>query len=446
MISEGFVKLSSDPCVYMLPPQHLCQKRNLKELEFSAECSSSSSKSRPSQHQQQRQPSAKRGSGLLPRDLAAQDGTPPAGLLQRHMDDFLWFGNEFMEETMGRIRVALRIGTEEVDRFMYLGAYLQTHFSVPDDETSSFEISLGQGSYVDQISEIPLSRDRLRQSDELAVTDEYESFRGGLGQIGWLATIVHLYLAFMSSALATRVNDLRVKDLAKLNKTIRLAKQNRDLRIWLRRLYQTNPWIPTILVLADSSLNNMPDSEEGFEPTDTQQGVLVVAISEVTHVEQLGTGRIPANPLANSSNKCPRKVHASFGAEAISLNTGLDSGLGVAYLADEILGWRPLKLVPPVAKILGLTDGESVITNLLGHRSTGFERRLLGYLAANRNMLRTKEIVTVAHLVGKRQYADVNTKDGSTELFLDYLYSGELDFKHPKQLFDRIVSGREQFF
>ena len=70
--------------------------------------------------------------------------------------------------------------------------------------------------------------------------------------------------------------------------------------------------------MADSSPNNMPDPEEDDELTDTQQGALVVAISEITDMAWLGCGQIPASPVVNASNNCPRKVGASFGAEAQS--------------------------------------------------------------------------------------------------------------------------------
>ena len=36
MLSEGFVKLWSDPCVYMLPPKKFCVKKDLRELDSSA--------------------------------------------------------------------------------------------------------------------------------------------------------------------------------------------------------------------------------------------------------------------------------------------------------------------------------------------------------------------------------------------------------------------------
>ena len=139
------------------------------------------------------------------------------------MDDFLWFGDSVMEERMQKIRDLLRIGTEEIDTFMYLGASLVTHFEDPDDTSSAFEVSIGQEAYVDQLTEISLSRDRLRDSDAESTLEEYESFRTGLGQIGWISAIVHFYLQLLSSFLATRVTDLRVRDLAKLNKTVRTA-------------------------------------------------------------------------------------------------------------------------------------------------------------------------------------------------------------------------------
>ena len=125
-------------------------------------------------------------------------------------------------------------------------------------------------------------------------------------------------------------------------------------------------------------------------------------------------------------------------------HSGLDKGIGLAYLADEMLGWTPRVLVPPVTPVIGLTDGESVITNLLGNKVTGLEKRLLGYLAGIRCMLRCRDVVALAHLTGKRQYADAMTKDDSIDLLLEFLYSGDLSFEHVKQTWERVVWGKEQ--
>ena len=48
-------------------------------------------------------------------------------------------------------------------------------------------------------------------------------------------------------------------------------------------------------------------------------GVIVCATSQVQHMAELGDGEIEANVILNNSSKCPRKVQASFGAEAITL-------------------------------------------------------------------------------------------------------------------------------
>ncbi len=96
--------------------------------------------------------------------------------------------------------------------------------------------------------------------------------------------------------------------------------------------------------------------------------------------------------------------------------------------------------------VVALTDGESGVPHLLGNRVTGLERRLLGYLAGVRDMLKTREVSALAHLCGKLQYSDCFTKDdsASVELSLSYLYSGDMVFQDPKQTWDRIAWGREQ--
>ena len=45
---------------------------------------------------------------------------------------------------------------------------------------SPFEVSLGQESYVDQMQPIPLTRERLLDSDAETTPSEFEQYRTGL--------------------------------------------------------------------------------------------------------------------------------------------------------------------------------------------------------------------------------------------------------------------------
>ena len=299
--------------------------------------------------------------------------------------------------------------------------------------------------------EIDLSG-RSRAKEEKATEADLTEFRGGLGQVGWVAGSCIPQASVEASLLARRVNDLKVEDLLFLNKAMRKIQELKHQRIWYRRLWQKHPLRPTLGVLADSSLNNELDEEHReetgeLEKSDSQQAFLVAAVEERPHLVAYGQSRVPMNLLAWGSNKCPRKCIGSFGAEGISLVTGSDRAVGIAYLLDELQGWAPRLGVLPTTPIFSLTDGDSVCSFLLGNKVTGLEQRLFSYLAWLRQTLRLREIMAVGHLTAERQYVDLLTKRTGTNpaLMEDLIATGEFDFRSKKQSWNRIAAGRERF-
>lgn len=181
----------------------------------------------------------------------------PEGFLQAHLDDFLWFGGMVMHEVMDALRVELGIGVEEIDSFTYLGLCLRTVWG-----SEGFEVVIDQEVYTSQIHEIEISPVRLRDRDQKALPNEFEAFRGVLGQCGWVSGGTHPEATYGTSTLASVVKDLRVRDLVNINKLVRSLHFNKSLCLWYRRSWQSHPLRPTLLVFSDSSLNNLLDEDQ----------------------------------------------------------------------------------------------------------------------------------------------------------------------------------------
>ena len=273
---------------------------------------------------------------------------------------------------MWHLRESWRVGLEEEDNFIYLGQDLQTHFEYPlRPSLSSLKLSVGQQHYIEQIDELWVSPERAKQKDADATKHELDEYRGGLGKVGWVVGSTVPQAALEASLLPRKVNCLKVEDLLLLNKAIRKVQHLAKQRIWSRRLFQSKRMRPSLGVLPDSSLNNEVDEEEkaltgDVEKSETQQAFLVCAVEERPHLVAYGQSRVPMNLLAWGSNKCPRKVIGSFGAEGISLVGGVDRAIGLAYLLDELQGWEPLRVACPTTPIFALTDGDSVVSFLCG--------------------------------------------------------------------------------
>lgn len=198
LVSGGMTKIQKGPVVFLLPPEG------------------------------QKVPAGVTLKGV---HNVSRGGYKPDGIIQGHMDDFLWGGEPRMHALMEKLRIKLRIGLAERDSFMYLGLDVQAHF-----HSEFFEISVGQAHYIDQMEEVPLDPSRSKKSELPALPQEYDHFREGLGKVGWVAGSTGLYLALEASLLPRRVTNLQIGDLVQLNKAIRKAHAHRDHRLWFRKL------------------------------------------------------------------------------------------------------------------------------------------------------------------------------------------------------------------
>ena len=97
------------------------------------------------------------------------------GLLAAHVDDFFGAGTpEFEAPFISKIKSSFLVGSEETQGFKYIGS---------DLEQSLEFITLDQASYIDQVSQIPLSRSRAAQKHESLDKKEHEKLHSLIGHL-----------------------------------------------------------------------------------------------------------------------------------------------------------------------------------------------------------------------------------------------------------------------
>jgi hypothetical protein len=368
-------------------------------------------------------------------DADPPDNTGPetyCGALTIHGDDLLWAGNSLMHFMMDSLRAELNITSREVPPFTILGV----DCAISRKGNAPWGIRLSQKRYALTIARLVVSRARGRDLDVAATEEELELFRAAVGCLTWLAANTRPDLAFYSSSLASRIASLTVRHLKVADKAVRQAHDHAGVEVYLQHLNCKESLLPTLVAFGDSSLAGEPetdcDGSDNEGDTGTQQGLIICACPDVSSIERLGDKFLPLNPLYWRSAKCPRSVISTFGAEIIILHDALDRGIGIAQHFDDLCGWIPLPLIPPVPVLYGLTDGDSGVSHLMGNRVAGTERRLRGFASSIRNSLRFREVQEVAHLPGVIQMADDFTKNTGSPQLLEMLTLGGTTLQHEK--------------
>ena len=146
-----------------------------------------------------------------------------------HVDDLMVAGDgsEFAQRMIKKLHKRFPFGTwqkvaEEEAGVTYCGKEIK-YSSQPEPH-----ISLSQHGFVEgRLDSIQISKERAKQSDERATSDELTDYRSAVGSLQWLATQSRPDIAFEVNQMQKRVKDLRVHDLIRANKCIREVKADR---------------------------------------------------------------------------------------------------------------------------------------------------------------------------------------------------------------------------
>ena len=313
------------------------------------------------------------------------------GMAILHVDDILWAGNQdYMKPIVTKIKSIFEISHESEDNFTYVGLH-----TVQDSDGS---ITIDQLSYIDSMSTIPLSTERLKAPHQALNTEETSDLRTALGQLNWVANMTRPDISFTVSRISARVKQATVTDIKDANKMIKHVKETPS-----SVLFPVLD-IPTTRVVAftDSSFNNIDDG-------GSQGGQLVLLKDKFNN----------SCPISWRSTRVRRIARSTLAAETLAFADGMDTAAFVSHLACE------LQMCHPETMIQGITDSRSLV-DAASTSTLITDRRLRVEISAIREMKERGE-VDIEWTPNEHQLADVLTKKGaSSKKLLECIKLGKL--------------------
>jgi len=365
--------------------------------------------------------------GLAGHDDAEVDGAY-AGYLACHVDDFKgratpavvkWLKKQLHE------RFEVSVWLEDPPVTDFLGERW-----AEDDEATVVD----QDEYItEKLKEIKLTHGRWKQRDAAATDEELHDFRSSLGGLSWVSTRTHGDVSYETSRAAGAVNQLKVKDLVRLNKVIRFI-QRRDSRYKVRLpVLSSTKFKVTVVVDAG-------EGEADPEVWSRAQGGYILGIQDC----ELAPGE-PGwfAPIAWRSGKLRRVTHSSFDAETIAAIEALDAALMVAMLIEEgVNGVREslrdrterwldgdVNAFKTTKTMIELhTDSKSLTSRIQSMSTSSLTKRRKADIADLRECVDRGEL-QLLHIAGKQNPADCLTKHRSrtkqtTTRFIELIKTG----------------------
>ena len=136
----------------------------------------------------------------------------------------IWGDNKnFKINIIDNVKNTLLFGSEETKAFTYLGIQLI--------ENDDFSLTINQNNYIDCISDIKLSKERLKKKNSLLSNEEKTSYRSAVEQLNWIAGISRPDMSFSVCEASTKFKQATVPDVLYVNKiikTYRIPKTKSD--------------------------------------------------------------------------------------------------------------------------------------------------------------------------------------------------------------------------
>ena len=132
-------------------------------------------------------------------------------------------------------------------------------------------ITISLKQYVDSITPIGISSERVKLKEAFLTKDEYSDFRHILGQINWCASQVRLDIAFDNCFLSNSSCRPYIRDLIYANKTIKKLKGH-DFEL----IFKTMKNVENLCIVcyADASFGNLPSG--------ASQGAYIILLIDET--------------------------------------------------------------------------------------------------------------------------------------------------------------------
>lgn len=220
-------------------------------------------------------------------------------------DDFICGGDieittAFIEQLKNRF---------EVGKIVIDGKFLFNGCEIEQDASGSIQMSMR--SYMTQLAEINLTRERRKQLDAPASENEITAFRSLAGTLLWLGKGVLPPAAYASSTMQQKISMLKVGHLLEANEIVRDIKKLQPTLLFRRTGNVTKAMITTF---SDASFNIT--SRKSYGQTGLVLGVRTT----------MDDGYEMFHMLDWVSTKQRRISHSSYGAEILACAEGDDRG------------------------------------------------------------------------------------------------------------------------
>ena len=314
------------------------------------------------------------------------------GMVIVHVDDMLYIGSDsFLERVMNMFKSRLKISREDSVAFKYLGVSIKQNAD---------GIVLDQTNYVKGLKVDLLDKERLKEKESFASSEEITLFRQAVGQLGWLTSVSKPDSAFAYCHLSVIQAKPQIKDFIAYQKVVKsLLSQDWSIKIGCMNIEELR-----VCAFCDASFANLSDGA-------SQIGYVIFV-----HDEE---GKCA--PITWTSKKARRIARSTLAAETLSAVETADSAVFLNKALEEIL-------ITELPTVTVFVDNKSLydavrITSLLA------EKRLLIEMADLREM-QEKRAINVQWVSSPNQLADVLTKAGANrQKLIDVLCTGKLDFE-----------------
>lgn len=304
-------------------------------------------------------------------------------IVAKVIDDFLIAGrteyiNDFIRE----------LGREFVIGNTAIGGSFR--FNGCEIEVSAAAIELSMWEYTEKLTQVDMSRKRLKQREEKATNEEESAYRALAGTLMYMGNAIVPQASMVTSKMQQRLGDLRVKHLIDGNASV-------------KEILKLRPYISYRRVTGcpDVRLVSLSDAAHGGADSIYGQtgGLCGIAI------KSSGSHGTIYHPLGWTSHKQKRVSYSAFGAEILAAADADDRGYDLKLSIQAILRDRNVTHELYVdARALFDT-----ITTLHEPR----EYRLRKTVARMRDSFENGELDSVKWIDGKTNMADALTKSNA---------------------------------
>ena len=294
------------------------------------------------------------------------------GILITHVDDLFCAGEgEVYHQTLKSMETEIYLKIQHRE-FRFCGKNVK--------QLDDFTIELDQMDAIEAIDYMVLTKDRRAMANAPLTPAEVTSFRGLIGQMGWVTRQTRPDLMVNVSMAAQSMGSPKIKDVVALNKAVKMMKETAEAK-W-RFVHSPDLQLHDLVVcvFADSSFANI-------DGTKSQCGFVVV----LTTKDIKNGGNSPIHILETYSGSIKRVCRSTLAAEANGFLTGVEAGEYVRSLILELQNPREkinvLEKEFGKSKLICITDAKSLESTLNKDTGQPTDRRVRILVAQIKEMI-----------------------------------------------------------